>query len=305
MAAVPKKMLILAILEILRKNTDAEHRMLQADIMAQLESDYELTATRKSVSANLTELVAAGYPLEYRDGWYYEHEFSAAELNLLTDSLMYNPNIPYTQCRDMIGKLRDLGGKWYRPFVGQSMNRPSNPQFMYSFDVLNEAIATQKRVTFQYGDYGIDKQLHPRTDKNGRPKVYDINPYRVVVTRGLHFLICNVQKYNDAAHFRVDHIMNIKLTDLPLKDSRQVQGLESGLDTPKYLSEHVYMFSGQVVRARIRIKKNIVSETLDWFGMDVDFENETQDSVDALVRTDESSLHQWLNTYSDSARRIK
>ena len=75
MPSAPKKMLILAILEILRKYTDCEHGLLQTDIIEKLERDYDLTATRKSVRANLTELQIAGYPIDYINGWYYEHEF--------------------------------------------------------------------------------------------------------------------------------------------------------------------------------------------------------------------------------------
>jgi len=45
MAVVPKKMLTLAILETLREQTDAQHRMRQADIAAWLEKDYGLKVT--------------------------------------------------------------------------------------------------------------------------------------------------------------------------------------------------------------------------------------------------------------------
>lgn len=203
MAVVPKKMLTLAILETLREQTDAQHRMRQADIAAWLEKDYGLKVTRKSISVNLSELAAAGYPLEYKDGWYYEHEFSEAELNLLTDSLMYNPSIPYAQSRDMAAKVRVLGGKWYKPALGQSLNRPANPQFMYSLDVLHEAIAAHRRVVFQYGDYAVDKRLHPRLDESGEPKTYEVNPYRIVISNGRHYLIGNVHRYDNAAHFEL------------------------------------------------------------------------------------------------------
>ena len=199
MTAAPKKMLMLAILETLRTYTDAEHRMRQADIAARIEADYGLTATRKSIHVNLTELVSAGYPLEYKDGWYYEHEFSTAELNLLMDSLIYNPNIPYAQCREMAAKVRALGGKWYKPAPGQSLNRPANPQFMYSLDVLHEAIVTRRRVKFQYGDYAVDKRLHPRLDENGEPKEYEVNPYRIVISNGRHYLIGNFGETLDGA----------------------------------------------------------------------------------------------------------
>ena len=304
MTAAPKKMLMLAILETLRTYTDAEHRMRQADIAARIEADYGLTVTRKSIHVNLTELVSAGYPLEYKDGWYYEHEFSTAELNLLMDGLIYNPNIPYAQCREMAAKVRALGGKWYKPAPGQSLNRPANPQFMYSLDVLHEAIAARRRVKFQYGDYAVDKRLHPRLDKNGEPKEYEVNPYRIVISNGRHYLIGNVHKYDNAAHFRIDRIMNLEETRLPAKEPGKVRGLDGGLRVSEYLTGHAHMFSGDVIQAKLQIQKTIINETLDWFGMDVTFAHETADTVEATLRTDENSLHYWLKMYDEFARRI-
>ena len=69
MSTAPKKLLILAILEVLRKYTNIDHRLLQSEIIAKLESDYDLTATRKSVRANLADLEDAGYPVLYDNGW--------------------------------------------------------------------------------------------------------------------------------------------------------------------------------------------------------------------------------------------
>lgn len=304
MAAAPKKLLILAILEILRKYTDVDHPMLQADIIARLNSDYELTSTRKSVRTNITELIAAGYPLIYQHGWYYDHDFCTAELNLLTDSLLFNPNIPYTQCRELIEKIKGLGGVWYKPIVGQSLSQPVNPQFLYTFDSLHEAISEKKRVSFLYGDYGTDKQLHPRKFEDGGLKLYDCNPYRIILSNGRYYLIGNVNKYDNVAHFRVDRIMELKLTNLPAKEARDVHGLESGLNIPEYIASHPHMFSGDIQTIRLQINRSIIGETLDWFGMNIEFSNEAENTVDVVVRTDENSLYYWLKMYDAFARRI-
>ena len=59
----PKKLLILDILEILKKYSDENHRLSQQDIIRILKRDYGMTADRKSVRRNLTELMDAGYPV--------------------------------------------------------------------------------------------------------------------------------------------------------------------------------------------------------------------------------------------------
>jgi hypothetical protein len=120
MPASPKKMTILAILEILREHSGAEHPLRQSEIFEKLRTEYEITATRKTVRQNLTCLQEAEYPVEYKDGWYYEHEFCEAELNLLVDSLLFCGYVPYAQCRALIEKIKVLGGGYYTPQYGRS-----------------------------------------------------------------------------------------------------------------------------------------------------------------------------------------
>ena len=304
MSTAPKKLLILAILEILRKYTNADNRLLQSEIIARLESDYDLTATRKSIRANLADLEDAGYPVLYDNGWYYDHEFCDAELNLLVDSLMYNPNVPQRQCRELIEKLSALGGSCYRPSRAASRSRPSNPQFLYTMDVLHEAISAEKKVCFRYGDYDVDKKLHPRLNDSGEIKEYLVNPYRIVFANGRYYLICNVDKYDNLTHFRMDYIMDVHIVEAPVKPMRNMEDFRNGVDTAQYVAEHPHMFSGKVETARIIVRRDYVSELLDWFGLDVEFAKVTDTEAEAVIRTDELSLYYWLNMYREYARKV-
>ncbi len=105
----PKKLLILNILDILKRYTDAEHRLSQRDILELLETEYSMKADRKAIKRNLTDLIDFGYPLSYsesiRNGkngeeeiiytdWYMEHEFDDSELRLLIDSLCFPSTSP-------------------------------------------------------------------------------------------------------------------------------------------------------------------------------------------------------------------
>lgn len=60
--APAKKMLIMNILDILKRYTDEEHKLSQKQIMDILWSDYDMAADRKTVARNLSNLMAAGYP---------------------------------------------------------------------------------------------------------------------------------------------------------------------------------------------------------------------------------------------------
>ena len=51
--AQPKKMLIMNILDILKKYTDENHRLSQKEIADILKSEYDMTVDRKAVKRNL------------------------------------------------------------------------------------------------------------------------------------------------------------------------------------------------------------------------------------------------------------
>ncbi len=303
MPGTPKKLLILAILEILKKYTDSDHRLLQSEIMAKLESDYDLTATRKSVRANIADLEAAGYPVYYGGGWYYEHEFCDAEINLLIDSLLYNPVVSHRQGVELTQKLKTLGGDHYRAGMSLGGNRPNNPQFMFTLDILHEAIDGEKKALFQYADYDVDKKLHPRLNEQGKAKEYSVSPYRVVFTGGRYYLICCVDGHDALTHFRLDYILEARVQDAPARPMWEMEEFRSGIDTDAYLTEHPQMFTGKVITAKIVASRFMVSEILDRFGMGVKFTKVTENEVEALVRTDELSLKYWILMYGEYVRR--
>ena len=63
----PKKLLILNILDILRKYTDEDHRLSQKEIADILKNEYDMKADRKAIRRNLLNLMDCGYNIEYSE----------------------------------------------------------------------------------------------------------------------------------------------------------------------------------------------------------------------------------------------
>ena len=63
----PKKLLILNILDILRKYTDEDHRLSQKEIAEILKNEYDMKADRKAIRRNLLNLMDCGYEIEYSE----------------------------------------------------------------------------------------------------------------------------------------------------------------------------------------------------------------------------------------------
>jgi len=299
-----KKLLILALLEITRRHTDVDHPMRYQPLIDALGAEYGLTATRKSVQRNLLTLQGAGYPLHFQHGWYYEHEFSPTELNLLLNTLNCAGGLSDEQRSELRRKICGLGNEHFRPEEQENSGKPNNPEFLHTMEVLQEAIRQGRMVSFHYGNWDVDKQLHPRVDEKGKAKLYHINPYRVLTANGRYYLVCNVDKYNTLTHFRIDRIMDIALLKKLVKPMARVEGAENGIELSEYINNHPYMYSGRPKRWHIRVERSIINDVLDWFGMNVRFEHVTDQCTDVVVRCDEDSLNYWLKRYGDHARLL-
>ena len=318
-----KKMLIPDILEVLKRHTDAEHPMTQKEIIAALDLEYGLSVDRKAVKRNLEDLTDAGYPIrcgsetartfvDLKTGeteenvmasdFYYEHDFSDGELRLLIDSLLFSKHIPCSQCRQLVEKLEGLSNDKFRSRVRhiRSMpeNQPENKQLFYTIEILDEAISKHRQVEITYNGYGTDKKLHPHLSKEGKPRRLVLNPYQIAATNGRYYLICNADRFDDVANYRVDRITDIKLLDTPMKPMRDVKGLEGGLDLPRHMAEHLYMFPGPSRLVTFRAKKYILNDLIDWFGKDIRFSNETEETVDCCVRVNLLAMRMWAMQYA-------
>ena len=53
----PKKMLIMNVLDILKKYTDFDHRLSQKDIADILKNEYDMPVDRKTVKRNILDLI--------------------------------------------------------------------------------------------------------------------------------------------------------------------------------------------------------------------------------------------------------
>ena len=132
--------------------------------------------------------------------------------------------------------------------------------------MLDEAISKGRQVSFTYNSYGTDKKLHPRRDSAGNIREYIVNPYQIAAANGRYYLICNYDKYDNVAHYRLDRITNIKLLPTPAKPMEQVKGLEHDFDLPRHMAEHVYLFAGESGPVTFRAKKYLLNDIIDWFG---------------------------------------
>ena len=293
-----KKMLNMLILEILRTYTDEEHSLTQQEIIKLLNRNYGMECDRRSVRNNVLCLKELGYDISTEKGYrLLSREFDDAELRILIDSVLFSKSISNRQAKDLIGKIRSLSSNFFKAKVSHvsnlpELNRTINKQAMYSLDAINDAIAGKRKISFIYNDIGTDFKLHPR-----REEPYIVNPYQIVANNGRFYLIGNYQKYDNVAHFRIDKMTGVRILDEKTKPMKDVPELNGGLNLPKHMAEHVYMFSGPGIRIKMATTADMMPDLVDWFGKDFRILEQDGDRIVVKLSCNEKAMRFWALQY--------
>lgn len=320
----PKKMVPLMILEILREETDGNHHLTQKEIQEKLESNYEVTVDRKAVKRNIDNLIDMGYPIEYSkfkrkmpnpesgkleestitSDYWYMHDFTEPELRLIIDGLFSSKHVPQNQCRELIDKLAAQSSRYFKPHIRHVYTMPNalpqNQELFLTIETLDEAIETKRKIAFHYLEYSANGKQQAKCREDGSVREYIASPYQMAAKEGKYYLICNYDKYNDISNYRIDRMINVRiLDDEPAKPFESLTGASrASLDLPKYMDEHVYMYSSPNTRCTFRITHAMISDVIDMFGSDVTFGEETSEYVTVSARVNERAMWQFAKNFA-------
>ena len=233
--------------------------------------------------------------------FYLVREFTDAELRLLIDSLLFSKHIPYSQCKELVEKLEGLSNRYFRSRVAHISTMPDtmpqNRQLFFTIETLEEAISKKRKVAFCYNNYGLDKKLHPR-EAGGRPLEYVVTPFQMAATNGRYYLIANADGHDNISHYRLDRITDIRLLDTRARPAKDIPEIAGGVDLPRHMAEHIYMFSGKSEPVSFRMKKYLINDVIDWFGRDVRFTDEDDEEVTAEVKVNLEAMRLWAMQYA-------
>jgi predicted DNA-binding transcriptional regulator YafY len=321
-----KKAVLLNILEILKKYTDQNHRLSQREIGELLEKEYDVKPDRKTIKNNLMSLIDCGYDIEYSESirkskngeekvvytdWYFQREFDNCELRLLIDALLFADNIPKNQLKSLLEKLEGLSNQYFNRSVRHICNLKDNAQanneLFYNIEILDDAIQHRRKVSFYYCEYAMDKKLHRKCREDGTPREYIINPYQIAVKNGQYYLICNLDQYDTIANYRLDRIVGIKVLDQKAKPEHQVKGCENNFELAKHIKEHIYMFGGDSENVTFNCPQSMLSDVIDWFGVEARIEQEplVENQIRVHVRVNYEAMVNWCMQYGQYVQVLK
>ena len=293
-----KKMLNMLILDILKEYSDSDHRLMQQDIIDLLESNYGISCERRAVKNNIVSLREMGYDIASEKGYYLKtREFTDAELRLLIDGVFTSGAITDKEAHQLVKKLEKYSNRYFKAHVSHihstsSGKNAENQNVMDSIAAIDTAISKGKKISFSYLQYGIDFKLHPK-----RSIRYVVSPYQMISNKGKYYLVGNYDEYDDITHYRLDRITDVEILKENRKPMKTIKGLENGLSISNYIAEHVYMYSGESIRVKLRTNENLMDALIDSFGRDFRVSFGEEDDIIVNLKCNPDAFFYWAMQY--------
>ncbi len=298
-----KKASIFYILNILKEYSDENHPLTQKEIIEKLKQIYLIEIERKTISSTIDLLISLDFDIiKTKAGCYLnEREFDETEIRFLIDAIYSSKLITSSQANELATKLYSSLSKYQKKdfnyiYKSKEITRTNNKAFFYNIDIVTDAIKNKKKIIFNYIYYDIKGNIEMR--KNGYK--YTVSPYYLINNFGKYYLIASNNNYNNHVIYRLDYLTNLELSNENIRPIEEIASLGKDFNINKYINEHIYLFGGEVITAKILIKPTMeekgITYIYDWFGVNARIINENSNTL-ALIKSDEKALFYWLLQY--------
>lgn len=289
-----KELLVIYILEILSEYANEEKKIYQQDVLSLLDRNYNIEIGRKSLGKYIACLRDAGF-IEGERGIYKVNEFSDTELRVLIDSMLFAPNIPAQEAKDLISKLKSLSpiglkNKIRHIHYVQDFSRTQNDSLYPILDSIDEAIEKNKQIRITVCRYNENALL-----EDVRTEV--IHPYYIVNSNSRYYVICYAGRGERLESRRIDRISNVDILERSAWPLRDIIGKRQNFDLSQYMKEHIYMFSGKSVPIKIKLLKEHIGYFIDWYGTDYTIVEKDDPYITISVQANENATYYWALQY--------
>lgn len=283
----------ICLLEILKEYSDEEHILPMREILSKMNLIYGIKPDRRTIYSAAALLIDLGYDISVYEengvGYYLRsRDLEQSEVLLLMDAVYSFPFLPTSQSEKLIEKLqKNLSvhqRKQYRHLlIVRSDHKTDNRQVFWNIECLDEAIAQKKQVQFLYLEYGMDKKMHPRSEKP-----YTVNPYGMVYMNEHYYLICNRHGFPGTSLYRIDRMQDIVMLDKTVDRSGELRD---------HTVDAVYAFSGTPERITMHCRKMILNDIIDKFGIGVQLRECDENTVTVSFTAPPYGVQFWALQY--------
>ena len=264
-----QRLKLLYLMKILLEKTDYQNPMGIVEIITTLAA-YGIKAERKSIYSDIELLRQFGVDIEMQKsktiGYYVaERQFELPELKLLVDAVQSSRFITEKKSRELINKLYSFTSSEQAKHLRRQVYladraKTINETIYYTVDQIHYAINENRKITFKYFDYDVNKK--PVYRKQG--EIYISTPVTLCWNDDKYYLIAYSEKYDNFMNYRVDRMGNVNVSN------EKADTFEKNkFNISEYAKRVFGMFDGEIVRANLSFHSFLVNAVIDKFGKDV------------------------------------
>ncbi len=281
-----QKLKLIYLIKILLEKTDESHSITMPEILEALAA-YDITAERKSIYADIEAIRELGIDVigeqKGRTFFYYVagRQFELVELKLLVDAIQSAKFITAKKSNELIKKLEDLTSQYEarqlrRQVYVAGRVKTMNESIYYNVDEIHNAIASNKKIKFQYFQWNVRKEMELRKDGS----YYEISPWALSWDDENYYMIGFDAKAGQIRHYRVDKMLKI----VCLEEGREGRELFEKFDMAAYARKSFGMFGGEEQYVKLLCHNSLANVIVDRFGKEV-----------MMVPVDEEHFHANVN----------
>lgn len=292
-----QKLKLLYIYQILNEETDRDHCITTQSLISRLAAEG-INAERKSIYSDIQYLTEYGYDIKLNSsktkGGYYlaSREFDLPILKLLVDAVVASKFISVNKSKEVIRKLEKLAGthqakELQRQVYVADRVKTQNESVLTNTDEIHRALNEHKKVSFQYFEWNVEKQTSLK--KNGQ--TYCVNPVALTVNAENYYLIAYNESDGIMKHYRVDKMLNVKITDIAVVTTEELQHF----DLTNYMGKTFGMYGGDETMITILFPNRLIGVVIDRFGQDIDVRRRNSEQFSIRIKVAMSNqLYGWL-----------
>jgi len=259
----------LMVLRYLWETTDDEHSVTVADIVAYLAEQGVPAKDYRTIRADIAELLDFGIDIveTKRDRYEYHvgnRHFEVPEVKLLVDAVQSSRFISQRKSKALIQKLATFVGPHDAGIIQRELyvdqrSKSDNESVLRSVDAVQDAIAENKKVSFQYFDYSPQKEKVAR--HNGM--TYRISPYSLIWNDDNYYMIGFSDDRKIIQTFRIDRIDHLSQVDEPRIEP------PDDYNVSDFFTQEFSMLSGKERTVELLVENHLMNNIIDRFGESV------------------------------------
>lgn len=266
-----QKLKLIYLMKIMLEKTDENHGITMPEILKALEA-YDISAERKSIYTDFDAIRDFGIDVvgePYGKSHLYRvvsRQFEIAELKLLVDAIQSSKFITEKKSHELIKKLESFASnheakQLQRQVYVSGRIKTMNESIYYNVDEIHAAIASNKKLKFQYFQWNMQKELEPKKDG----QFYVVSPWALCWDDENYYMIAHDEIEDKIKHYRVDKILKSECIDEP----REGEDKFNEDDMAEYTQRRFGMFDGEEEDVKLLFKNRLIGVVLDRFGKDI------------------------------------